>query len=97
MQRNPLRKIALALAILWATTAFLYIAFGRSFVEACYRGESIGALNRIVAQHRSLEPEFHNLEFYQQKRTSLFIEVCLLFGLLESYLLLEARQHVLFK
>ena len=97
MQKNTSRKIALALAILWATTAFLYIAFGRSFVEACYRGESIGALNRIVAQHRSLEPEFHNLEFYQQKRTSLFTEVCLLFGLLESYLLLEARQHMLFK
>jgi hypothetical protein len=97
MGSNTLRRIALAVAILWAITAFAYMAFGRSFIEACYRGESIEILNRIVAHHHSLEPESHDLEFYQQKRTSLFIEVSLLFVLLESYLLLEARRHMLFE
>ena len=85
------------LTLFWAATTLLYVAFGRSFVEACYRGESIGALNRIVAQHRSLDPEAHNLEFYQQKRITFFIEGSLLLGLVESFLLLKARRPILFE
>jgi predicted DCC family thiol-disulfide oxidoreductase YuxK len=88
-------QIAVVVAIAWAITAFVYVAFSRSIVEASYRGESIEVLNRIVAHHRSLEPESHGLAYYQHKRTTVFVEVSLLFVLLESYLLLEVRRHKL--
>jgi hypothetical protein len=91
-----LRRIAVSVAILWALTAFVYVVFGRSFVEACYRGKSIEVLNQIVAHHRTLDPESHDLEFYQQKKRTIFIEVSLLFFLLELYLLLEARRPTVF-
>ncbi len=92
-----LGRIAVSVVILWALMAFIYMVFGGSFVEACYRGKSIEVLNQIVAHHRALEPESHDLEFYQQKKTTIFIEVSLLFFLLESYLLLEARRPKLFE
>src|SRR2546430_2424731 len=97
MQRDILRKLALAVILFWAVITLLYAAFGSSFVEACYRGESIGVLNRIVARHRSLEPEAHDLKFYQQKAISVFIEVSLLLGFVGSYLLLEARRPIFFE
>jgi hypothetical protein len=59
---STLRKIAVAVAITWAISAFAYIALGRPIIEACYRGESIEVLNQLVARHRALEPTFHDLE-----------------------------------
>ena len=97
MQRDILRKLALAVILFWAVITLLYAAFGSSFVEACYRGESIDVLNRIVARHRSLEPEAHDLKFYQQKAISVFIEVSLLLSFVGSYLLLEARRPIFFE
>src|SRR5438105_14248465 len=94
MQRDILRKLALAVILFWAVITLLYAAFGSSFVEACYRGESIDVLNRIVARHRSLEPEAHDLDIYQKKAISVVIEASLLFSLVGSDLLVEARRPI---
>lgn len=87
-----LRHVSVAVALAWLAIAFIYIAFSKSIVEASYQGRSVGILNHLVANHRSLMPETRDLAFYQHKRTTLFIELSLLVGLCESYLILEIRR-----
>ena len=90
-----LRLFALAVAVAWVTTAFVYIAFSKSIVEAIYHGRSVGILNHIVASHRNVRPETRDLAYFQYKRTSLFVGVSLIFGLCEAYLILEMRRSKL--
>jgi len=90
-----LRLFALAVAVAWVTTAFVYIAFSKPIVEAIYHGRSVGILNHIVASHRNVRPETRDLAYFQYKRTSLFVGVSLIFGLCEAYLILEMRRSKL--
>src|SRR4029077_16839676 len=93
MSANTLRRVVVAVAVAWVTTTLLYAAFSKHIVEASYRGTSVGILNHIVSIHRSRAPERHDLAYYQHERTTLFLEVSLIFALCESYLILELRRN----